>query len=216
MNNKNVIIANCMQYVSDSIKIILEAQGASVYELREAQNIKADILICGVGKMPFACFNKIEEADIEKAVRKNIIYNIKFIRNFIQNMIDKRNGKIICLIPQYSSHAVWGTSCISMISGAMKAFIMGLAMDYCKYNIRANCIEYGLGIDENCLMYDDKSKLNDLQPIKRACVPEDIARATLFLSTDMSAFISGETIPVNGGAFCIGHNQVWNNWLNKI
>ena len=56
----------------------------------------------------------------------------------------------------------------------------------------------------------------DYQPIKRMGLALDIANAALFLASDMSSFISGESIPVNGGAFAIGHNQAWNDWLKTI
>ena len=88
-------------------------------------------------------------------------------------------------------------------------------MDYCKYGIRVNSIRMAFHTLPGAPLFGT-SDVVDLQLLRRAGTPEDVARAALFLSSPMSGFITGECIPVNGGGDCIGHNQVWKSWLSRI
>ena len=54
------------------------------------------------------------------------------------------------------------------------------------------------------------------QLLRRPGTALDVAEAALYLASPMSAFLTGETLPVNGGGFVIGHNQVWERYLEKV
>lgn len=91
--------------------------------------------------------------------------------------------------------------------GGVLNMTRAMAIDYGKYNIRVNCICPGdidtpmlrnecsqLGEDENTFMKDAASR-----PIARVGTPEDVANAVLFLASDMSRWITGTHIVVDGG-----------------
>ena len=218
LKNKNVVIANCNKEIFRSVNTLFSSQGASVWEYEKARQdgISADVLICSVNVSPSGLFDQTPIAEIKADIEKNLLYNVEVINSFIGGMMQKRYGAIVNIFPQYATHAVSGVSKSAMISGALMSLTQSLAMDYCKYNVRANCIEYGTLLPEDDITDETKAKLIDMQPLRRICTTEDIANAALFLASSMSAFISGETIPVNGGAFCIGHNNAWDNYLKLI
>ena len=215
MENKNVVIANCSENISSAIEKLFSSQGASVYTDKEAKEkgINADALICSVSCNYSGQFEELKTEDIKENIERNLLYNAELIKSHLPHMMEKRCGTIVNIIPQYATHAVSGISATAMVSGALVSLTQAIAMDYCKYNIRANCIEYGI------LMTEENSynaELIDMQPLRRLCTGEDIANAALFFSSGMSAFISGDTMPVNGGGFCIGHNNAWDNYLKLI
>jgi len=78
-----------------------------------------------------------------------------------------------------------------------------LAKEYAKKNIRLNCVSPGFIATDmtNDLKEEYKSELMRNIPLNRLGKGEDIARAVMFLSSNQSSYITGETIHVNGGMY---------------
>ena len=78
-----------------------------------------------------------------------------------------------------------------------------LAMEYAKKNININCVSPGFIKTAMTDKLDDKIKESIISkiPSARFGEPEDIANAVLFLSSDHSNYINGETLHVNGGMY---------------
>ena len=78
-----------------------------------------------------------------------------------------------------------------------------LAIEYAKKNININCISPGFIKTEMTDKIDDKFKEAIISkiPSSRLGKPEDVANAVLFLASDQSNYINGETIHVNGGMY---------------
>ena len=90
---------------------------------------------------------------------------------------------------------------------ASKAGLIGmsksLALEYGKKNIKINCISPGFIKSEMTDKINDnfKETLFEKISLERFGTPEDVANAALFLSSDLSNYITGETIHVNGGMY---------------
>ena len=78
-----------------------------------------------------------------------------------------------------------------------------LAIEYSKKNININCISPGFIKTAMTDKLDDKFKEAIISKIPSARLgePDDIANAVLFLCTDQSSYINGETLHVNGGMY---------------
>ena len=70
--------------------------------------------------------------------------------------------------------------------------------------IRANAIAPGFIVSDmtNALPEAVREEYIKQIPLKRGGTPEDIANAALFLASDLSSYITGQVIPVNGGLYC--------------
>jgi 3-oxoacyl-[acyl-carrier protein] reductase len=70
--------------------------------------------------------------------------------------------------------------------------------------IRANAIAPGCIVSDmtNALPEEVRAEYIKAIPLKRGGTPEDIANAALFLASDLSSYITGQVIPVNGGLYC--------------
>ena len=90
---------------------------------------------------------------------------------------------------------------------ASKAGLIGmsksLALEYGKKNIKINCVSPGFIKSEMTEKISDNFKkiLQDKISLERFGLPEDVANAVLFLSSNLSDYITGETIHVNGGMY---------------
>ena len=118
-------------------------------------------------------------------------------------MLKNKSGKIINI-----TSIVGHTGNIGQVNyAASKAGIIGmsksLALEYGKKNINVNCVSPGFiksdmtdKISENF-----KQILKSKIALERFGMPDDVADAIIFLSSDMSNYITGETLHVNGGMY---------------
>jgi 3-oxoacyl-[acyl-carrier protein] reductase len=86
--------------------------------------------------------------------------------------------------------------------GAIVGFTRALAREMGEYNVRVNCITPGAIETEGERKLMSKQvadKAIELQSLKRRIVPLDVARVCLFLSTDLSDAMTGQTLNVDGG-----------------
>ena len=118
-------------------------------------------------------------------------------------MIEQKKGKIINIS---SMAAVHGSPMMAHY-GAAKAgvinFTKSLAGEWAKHNIYVNCIAPGAIITEGYQDVREAGGLGDLPPGRNALNrwgrPEEIAYAAIFLASEASSFVTGETICVDGG-----------------
>ena len=85
----------------------------------------------------------------------------------------------------------------------MHALSKSIAMDYCKFDIRSNCLVYGASFLDGA-----QGGWEDTQPISRRGAAEEIAGAALYLASDMSKHVTGETLMADGGATLNAHKQI--------
>ena len=208
---KKVSIVNCENALAEGLCAVFSAQGAKV-SLYEDGKVPAetDVLVCGTGKLPAGSIEDLGSEALGKALSESLTAVTEAVGTVVPYMKEKKSGTIVSIIPEYAKFSMPGVACLSAVAGAIKSFTAAVAMDYCKFNVRANCVEC------NLVKSDEPEKAIDYQPIKREITVEDVVNAALFMASPMSSFISGETVTVNGGRFCIGHNQAWQNWLKVI
>ncbi len=138
------------------------------------------------------------------------------VRAVLPSLREKRKGTIVAVGSDHALTAVPGTAPYAAASAGLSAYIRAAAVEWAKYGIRANSVLCGFSAADNGEFYTDvygeqraQSAFRRYQPLERAGTVEDIANAVLFLSCDMSDFITGEMLPADGGAMVVGHSQVW-------
>ena len=95
-----------------------------------------------------------------------------------------------------------GGSHYASSKGAMSTFTKGLAKELGSAGITVNAVAPGVILTELHEKFSTKESLENLRkmtPLARLGVPEDVAGAVLFLASDSAAYITGETISINGG-----------------
>src|SRR5213595_3129700 len=120
-----------------------------------------------------------------------------------RHMIPKKYGRIINIgsvtcVAGYAGLGPYGAS-----RGGVKQLTMSLADDWGVHGITVNCLAPGwFKTHQNALMYEDKewvAYLSDRIPLKRPGQPQDLEGAVVFLASDASAYITGQTLLVDGG-----------------
>jgi NAD(P)-dependent dehydrogenase (short-subunit alcohol dehydrogenase family) len=120
-----------------------------------------------------------------------------------RHMIRRRYGRIINIgsvtsVAGYAGLAPYGAS-----RGGIRQMTMSLADDWGPHGITVNCLAPGwFRTDQNKILYEDKEwveYLSDRIPLKRPGKPEDLDAAVVFLASESSRYITGQTLLVDGG-----------------
>lgn len=113
----------------------------------------------------------------------------------------KRGGSIINMSSIVGVHGQGGQVNYAASKGGLIAYSKSLAKEVGSRGIRVNCIAPGfIETDMTAVLKEDlKKSMIDAVPLKRAGQTEDIANAALFLASDMSTYITGQVLGVDGG-----------------
>jgi len=119
------------------------------------------------------------------------------------HMIPRRSGRIINIGSVTSVFGYAGLAPYGASRGGIRQLTMSLADDWGEYGITVNCLAPGwFRTAQNAVMYEDTewlANLIDRIPLKRPGAPEDLEGAIVFLASDASAYLTGQTLLVDGG-----------------
>ena len=121
----------------------------------------------------------------------------------IKKMLKNKSGKIINITSVVGHTGNLGQANYTASKAAIVAMSKSLAIEYAKKNININCISPGFIKTAMTEKIDEKFKeiIISKIPSARLGEPEDIANAVLFLASNQSNYINGETLHVNGGMY---------------
>ena len=121
----------------------------------------------------------------------------------IKKMLKNKSGKIINITSIVGHTGNIGQANYTASKAGIVAMSKSLAIEYAKKNINVNCISPGFISTAMTDKIDEKFKEAIIAkiPSNRLGTPEDIANAVVFLSSNQSNYINGETIHVNGGMY---------------
>ena len=119
------------------------------------------------------------------------------------HMIPRARGRIINIGSVTSVFGYAGLAPYGASRGGIRQLTMSLADDWGPHGITVNCLAPGwFRTDQNAVLYEDAewvAYLTDRIPLKRPGVPSDLAGALIFLASDASAYVTGQTLLVDGG-----------------
>ena len=121
----------------------------------------------------------------------------------IKKMLRNKKGKIINISSIVGHTGNLGQANYSAAKAGIVSMSKSLALEYAKKNINVNCISPGFIKTAMTEKLDQKFKEAIISkiPSYRLGEPEDIANAVLFLASNQSDYINGETLHVNGGMY---------------
>ena len=138
-----------------------------------------------------------------KVIDVNLTSTFLMCKNSIKKMLKNKAGKIINITSVVAHTGNVGQANYTASKAGIIAMSKSLAIEYAKKNININCISPGFIRTAMTDQIEEKHKEAIIAkiPSNRLGEPEDIANAVLFLSSDQSDYINGETLHVNGGMY---------------
>ena len=139
----------------------------------------------------------------KKVIDVNLTSTFLLSKFAIKKMLKNKSGKIINITSVVGHTGNLGQANYTASKAGIVAMSKSLAIEYAKKNININCISPGFIETAMTDKIDEKFKelIVSKIPSARLGKPEDIANVVLFLASDQSNYINGETIHVNGGMY---------------
>ena len=178
-----------------------------VAKLREAvlaEHDSIDVLVNNVGDYrPLVRFTESGPKSWQAMYEVNLLHVFAVTQAFLQPMIDSGGGSIVNVHSVEGMRGFPGEPVYAAMKAAVAHFTTSLAAGYGRSGIRANGIgtdltqtpqvDYLRGFEEHDALWESWA------PVGRLGWPEDQARVALFLASDLSSFVTGHNIPVDGG-----------------
>ena len=146
-------------------------------------------------------FVENERPYMAKVLEVNLFGPIKLTRALLDPMIARKSGKIVNVASDAGRVGSSGETVYSGAKGGLIAFSKGLAREMARYSINVNAVCPGptetpmlMALPEN-----HREAFKKAIPMRKFAQPADIAKAIMFFASDMSDYITGQTLSVSGG-----------------
>ena len=206
-----------MDEVAMKTKSELEALGAKVLAVASdvssfegAQGVvdqvmaefgRIDVLVNNAGITRDNLLVRMTEKEWDDVLRVNLKSAFNYCHATVPVMMRQRGGSIINISSVVGLHGNAGQCNYSASKAGMVALSMSIAKEMGSRGIRANAVAPGFIMTEMTasLPEDVLKKWTSSIPLRRGGTPEEIAKVCCFLASDMSSYVSGQVIAIDGG-----------------
>lgn len=160
-----------------------------------------DVLINNAGITKDNLLMRMREDDFDSVIEINLKSVFNMTKAVQRTLLKQRNGSIINMSSVVGVKGNAGQANYAASKAGMIGFTKSIALELGSRNIRCNAIAPGFIETEMTAKLDEKTVQGwrDAIPLKRGGSPEDIANACLFLASDLSSYITGQVLNVDGG-----------------
>jgi 3-oxoacyl-[acyl-carrier protein] reductase len=162
-----------------------------------------DILINNAGINQDNLTIRMDIKEWKKVIDINLTSTFLLSKFAIKKMLKNKYGKIVNITSVIGHTGNVGQSNYAASKAAIISMSKSLALEYAKKNITVNCIAPGFIETPMTEKLDDKRKdaiLNSI-PMNRIGTPKDLSSAIIFLASQESSYITGQTLHINGGLY---------------
>lgn len=160
-----------------------------------------DILVANAGINRDGLVMRMKDEDWESVINVNLGSYFRLVRTSLRGMMKQRNGRIIGVTSVVGSTGNPGQANYCASKSGMIGFTKSVALEVATRGITANCVAPGFIETPMTEALTDKQKeaLKQRIPVGRAGQSDEIAAAVLYLASDEAAYVTGQTVHVNGG-----------------
>lgn len=160
-----------------------------------------DVLVNNAGITRDTLLMRMTEEQWDEVINTNLKSVFNLTKAVQKPMLKQRSGSIINMSSVVGVKGNAGQANYSASKAGIIGFTKSVALELGSRNIRSNAIAPGFIETEMTGVLDEKvvQGWRDSIPLKRGGTPEDVANAVLFLASDLSAYITGQTLNVCGG-----------------
>ena len=185
-------------YQSDAASF---SDSQNLAELVFAEFGSIDILVNNAGITKDNLLMRMGEEDFDKVIEVNLKSVFNMTKAVQRTMLKQRKGSIINMSSVVGVKGNAGQTNYAASKAGIIGFSKSVALELGSRNIRSNVIAPGfIETEMTAKLDEDKvAQWRSAIPLKRGGTPEDIANACVFLASDLSEYVTGQTLNVDGG-----------------
>lgn len=179
---------------ADFIKGVEEKAGGTI-----------DVLVNNAGITRDNLFMRMKDEEWDQVISCNLTAVSKLCQLCMRGMMKKRNGRIINITSVVGETGNAGQCNYAAAKAGLIGFSKSLAKELAPRNVTVNCVAPGFITTDMTAVLSDEIKENLLKavPLGAMGTADDIADAVVFLASDGAKYITGTTLDVNGGMYCV-------------
>ncbi|MFK8137044.1 MAG: 3-oxoacyl-[acyl-carrier-protein] reductase [Bdellovibrionales bacterium] len=179
------------QSIKNYFKYVLEQFGQIDGLVNNAGMTKDQILL------------RMKAEDFDSVIHANLRGSFLCTQNVLKPMMKKKSGSIVHITSVIGQTGNQGQANYAASKAGLEAFSKSVAKEMASRNLRSNCVAPGFIQTEMTEVLDEKQKENIMTqiPLGRMGATEDIANAVAFLLSEEAAYITGQTLSINGGMY---------------
>ncbi len=165
---------------------------------------RLDILVHNAGIFPYDPIEKMTDESWQRVMDVNLNSAFRLSKACLEHLKAQGGGRILFTSSiQGNRVAVPGCAHYATSKAGLNGFIKAAALEFARYKITVNGVEPGLTLTagvEQSIDAERREKMATSVPLKRWGTPAEVAAAMLYLASDEAAYITGQTIVIDGGA----------------
>ena len=167
----------------------------------EAVAAPIDILVNNAGVTRDNLFMRLRDEEWDQVIAVNLTAGFRLARACAKGMMRRRWGRIIAVTSVVGTMGNAGQANYAAYKGGIVAMTKSLAAEIATRNVTANCIAPGFIETPMTDVLNEKQRAGILAnvPMQRLGLPADVAGAAVFLASLEAAYVTGQTLHVNGG-----------------
>ena len=158
---------------------------------------RIDICVTNAGGPPAKRFEETSNEDWRAAVDLNVMSAIHFARAVLPHMKERRWGRLITISSVAVLQPIDGLILSNAARSAIRGLVKTLSNEYAPYNVLVNNVCPGYTATERLLKLGARPEPEI--PLGRIARPEEFANVVVFLASERASYITGVSIPVDGG-----------------
>lgn len=189
-------------YVVNDVTELDSLEG--LVETIEATYGNIDILVNNAGINMKKPALEVTDADFDRIIHTNLNAVFALTRACAKRMIDRQSGSILMISSMAAYYGIDRVVAYAASKSGVEGMVKVLASEFSKFNVRVNAIAPGF-IETNMMktaMSSDPDRMNkalNRTPMGKFGKPQDIGWAAVFLASEAASYITGASLPVDGG-----------------
>jgi 3-oxoacyl-[acyl-carrier protein] reductase len=177
------------------------AESETLVPRAEAAMGRLDVLVANAGVVRDNLLVQLRDQDWERVIDVNLSATFRLARAAVRGMMRRRFGRLIAITSVVGATGNPGQANYVAAKAGITGLMKAIAQEYAKRGITANCVAPGFILTPMTEKLDDKQREMILAkvPCGRAGTPQDVAAAVAYLASDEAAYVTGQTLHVNGG-----------------